>query len=113
MKSLLLPFVLAQLAVFSHAQPEVKLQNADTKLFLEPLTAPHPIALKVVAKPYEDSPNQLWEITRDPAGAFIIGNVGTHMNLAYQSTENGDPVYVAPEHFGDFEDAWRFVGVET
>jgi hypothetical protein len=109
MKLLLVPFVLAQLAVFSHAEPTPypRLQNTVTKLYLETLDSP-PRPWKAVGTP-NPGPNQRWQPYPVPGG-FGIKNLGTQTFLSYPSSiSEGTQVFSVNQGSPSFKIAWRFV----
>ncbi|KAI8363241.1 hypothetical protein B0O80DRAFT_505321 [Mortierella sp. GBAus27b] len=113
MKSLLLlPFALAQLAVYSSASPGYQIRNPAENL-LEPVLGSSPPPCKVSTKPYRNDFIQTWWIQFIANTEYNIRHRKTGWLLAFNSTNVDAPVWVLPqnEEGNKFKVNWRLVPV--
>ncbi|KAI8363255.1 hypothetical protein B0O80DRAFT_482383 [Mortierella sp. GBAus27b] len=96
MKSLLLPFVLAQLAVFSCAQAQFfRIRNPTTNENLELAYLGNPPPWRIVSKPFGPGPAQVWKF-QPQAGGILIQSAANGAGLTFQSIGEGALVYALP-----------------
>ncbi|KAI8363250.1 hypothetical protein B0O80DRAFT_9626 [Mortierella sp. GBAus27b] len=112
MKSLLLPFVLAQLAVFSYALPTNVFKIRNPRGFDLQVLAFDVSPWTVAVREPSSSPNQAWQLQPLQDGVIIKLAEG-NTRLAFKSTEEGTQVLAIEQTLEGFNSAWRIVDQKT